>query len=237
MNSKPTLYLIPTSLTNRTIKDTLKQSDIEIIKTLKHYIVETPKKARAQLAGLDIILQELDMQVLDEHTALRNIEFLIEPLLQGHNVGLMSDAGCPAVADPGSLVVRECHRRDIEIKPLVGPSSILLALMGSGLNGQTFTFLGYLPRESQNRINEIRKIENDSLRKNQTQIFIEAPYRNKHMYNDLLSTLNPNSDLTIAVDLTGEKEKIVTKKVADWKKSKEILEDIPTIFLILANRR
>lgn len=237
MEKKPTLYLIPTSLTNNGIKETLKQSDIDIVKFLKHFIVETPKKARAQLKGLDIVLQELDMQVLNEHTVSRNIEFLIEPLLQGHDMGLMSDAGCPAIADPGNLVVRECHNRNIDIKPLVGPSSIILSLMGSGLNGQTFAFLGYLPRESERRKDAIRMIDKQSLRNNETQIFIEAPYRNKHMFNDLVSTLNPNTDLCVAIDLTGEKERIVTKRVSQWRKEKNTLEDIPTIFLILANRR
>lgn len=234
--NKPILYLIPTSLTSRNIVETLHPKDLEIVKGLKHFIVETPKTARAYLKGLEIVLQDLDMQVLDEHTALRNIEFLLEPLIAGRDMGLMSDAGCPGVADPGSLVIRECHKRGIEVRPLVGPSSILLSLMGSGLNGQSFTFLGYLPREAQDRVSEIRKIENDSLRNNSTQIFIEAPYRNQHMFNDLISTLNPNTDLCVAIHLTGEKESIVTKKVYEWKKLKIKLEDIPTIFLILASR-
>lgn len=232
------LYLIPTSISNRPLKEELKDSDLDIVRKLVHFIVETPKIARQHLSGMDMNIQELDMRILDEHSKERDIDFLIEPLLEGSDVGLMSDAGSPGVGDPGSLVIRECHRKGVEIVPLVGPSSILLSLMASGLNGQSFSFQGYLPRESGKRKQRIKQLEKNSLNYNQTQIFIEAPYRNEHIFTDVLTVCNPNTDLCIARDLTGETSYIVTKSISEWKQEKDLsMPSIPTIFLILAQRR
>lgn len=237
MKKLGTLYLIPTSLSNRAIKDELKASDLDIVKSLKHYIVETPKTARKHLSGLDIVIQEIDMRILDEHSRNSDISYLIEPLIAGFDVGLMSDAGSPAVADPGSMVVRECHRLGIKVVPLVGPSSILLALMGSGMNGQSFLFEGYLPRDPAKRKSKIKQLERESLRRNQTQIFIEAPYRNSSLFRDILEVCNPNTDLCIAVDITGKDEYIKTFSIADWRMKRDFkIIDIPTIYLILAKR-
>lgn len=237
MKKSGKLYLIPTSLTKRPLKDELKQSDLKIVEGLKYLIVETPKVTRSYLKGLDLVIQDIDMRILDEHTNLKGLPFLLEPLIAGFDVGLMSDAGVPAVADPGSLVVRECHRLGITVVPMVGPSSILLSLMASGMNGQSFSFVGYLPRDPQKRKEKIKNLERESLRRNQTQIFIEAPYRNRSLFEDLLASCNQNTDLTLAVDITGTNESIKTMSIKDWRMKKDIrILDIPTIYLILARR-
>jgi len=237
MKKLGTLYLIPSSLSKKTLKEELKSSDLKKVKELKHFIVETPKIARAYLAGMDIVLQELDMRVLDEHSRSRDISFLLEPLIQGYDVGLMSDAGTPAVADPGAIVVRECHRIGVKVVPLVGPSSILLALMSSGMNGQQFCFNGYLPRDPNKRKAKIKQLERESLRRNMTQLFIEAPYRNNSLFKDILEVCNSNTDLCLAVDITGEKEYIKTQSIKEWKMERDIkILDIPMIYIILAKR-
>lgn len=237
MRKLGTLYLIPTSLCKRVLKDEIKNSDLDIAKGLKHFIVETPKVARFSLSGLGIVLQELDMRVLDEHSKRRDISFLIEPLVTGNDMGLLSDAGAPGVADPGAIVVRECHRLGIKVVPLVGPSSILLSLMASGLNGQAFSFLGYLPRDPEKRKRRVKQIERESIRKNMTQIFIEAPYRNKSLVRDILEVCNPSTLLCISTNVTGENESIQTKSIEEWKGIKDLnILDIPTTYLILGDR-
>ena len=237
MKNSGTLYLIPTSLSKRPLVEELKESDLDIVRSLSYFIVETPKIARSYFKGLGIVIQELDMRVLDEHTKSNDIPFLIEPLIHGFNVGLMTDAGCPGVGDPGSLVVRECHRLGIKVVPLVGPSSIILSLMASGLNGQRFRFLGYLPKEPESRRKIIKRIENESIRNNESEIFIEAPYRNKRLFDDLMSVCNANTELTVAVDLTGKNEDIRTMKISEWKMSKNInILDIPSIYILLGKK-
>ena len=237
MKNSGTLYLIPTSLSKRPLVEELKESDLDIVRSLSYFIVETPKIARSYFKGLGIVIQELDMRVLDEHTKSNDIPFLIEPLIHGFNVGLMTDAGCPGVGDPGSLVVRECHRLGIKVVPLVGPSSIILSLMASGLNGQRFRFLGYLPKNPERRRKIIKRIENESIRNNESEIFIEAPYRNKRLFDDLMSVCNANTELTVAVDLTGKNEDIRTMKIGEWRMSKNInILDIPSIYILLGKK-
>jgi 16S rRNA (cytidine1402-2'-O)-methyltransferase len=237
MKNSGTLYLIPTSLSKRPLVEELKESDLNIVRTLSYFIVETPKIARSYFKGLGVVIQELDMRVLDEHTKQNDIPFLIEPLVQGFSMGLMTDAGCPGVGDPGSLVVRECHRLGIKVVPLVGPSSIILSLMASGLNGQRFRFLGYLPKNPESRRKIIKRIENESIRNNESEIFIEAPYRNKRLFDDLMSVCNANTELTVAVDLTGKNEDIRTMKISEWKMSKNInILDIPSIYILLGKK-
>lgn len=233
---KGKLYLIPTSLSGKPLIEELRVPDIKIIEKLEYFIVETPKTARTFFKGMDVVLQELDMQVLDEHTKGRDIPYLIQPLLEGKDMGLMSDAGCPAVADPGSLVVKECHKNGIEVVPMVGPSSILLSLMASGLNGQSFTFNGYLPREVDKRKNKIKQLERISFKENMTQIFIETPYRNEYMFKDILDTCFPTTQLCVASNVTGEKENIKTHTIEEWRNIKYKVAKVPTIFLILASR-
>jgi len=237
MKNTGTLYLIPTSLSKRPLIEELKESDLNIVRTLSYFIVETPKIARSYFKGLGVVIQELDMRILDEHTRQNDIPFLIEPLVQGFSMGLMTDAGCPGVGDPGSLVVRECHRLGIKVVPLVGPSSIILSLMASGLNGQRFRFLGYLPKNPESRRKIIKRIENESIRNNESEIFIEAPYRNKRLFDDLMSVCNANTELTVAVDLTGKNEDIRTMKISEWKMSKNInILDIPSIYILLGKK-
>ena len=237
MKNSGTLYLIPTSLSKRPLVEELKESDLNIVRTLSYFIVETPKIARSYFKGLGVVIQNLDMRILDEHTKQNDIPFLIEPLVQGFSMGLMTDAGCPVVGDPGSLVVRECHRLGIKVVPLVGPSSIILSLMASGLNGQRFRFLGYLPKNPESRRKIIKRIENESIRNNESEIFIEAPYRNKRLFDDLMSVCNANTELAVAVDLTGKNEDIRTMKISEWKMSKNInILDIPSIYILLGKK-
>lgn len=237
MRETGTLYLIPTSLSGKILDKELKRSDLEIVKSLCYFIVETPKVARKHLSDMGMILQQLSMGILDEHTKQKDISFLLEPLILGNNVGLMSDAGCPGVGDPGNLVVLECHRLGIKVVPLVGPSSITLALMASGLNGQRFRFLGYLPKDPENRRKKIKGIERESVRTKESQIFIEAPYRNRTLFNDLLEVCHPNTYLTIAIDITGENEYINTMPIKEWRRTKDIkILDIPSIYILQGSK-
>ncbi len=237
MRNTGTLYLIPTSLSKKPLKNELKDSDLDIVKKLKFFIVETPKTARAYLQDMGMVLQELSMGILDEQSKRKDLPFLLEPLIAGNDVGLMSDAGSPGVGDPGNMVVRECHRLGIKVVPLVGPSSILLSLMASGLEGQRFKFWGYLPKESIERQRKIKTLERESSRNSESEIFIEAPYRNKSIFNDLLEVCNPSTDLTIAVNLTGENENIYTMSIKEWRQSKGInILDIPSIYILQSRR-
>ena len=172
------------------------------------------------------------MQILDEHTPSDDLVTLLDPLLAGHDVGLLSEAGCPAVADPGAELVRLAHKNNIRIIPLVGPSSILLALMASGLNGQQFAFNGYLPIESNARISKIIELEKLSISRNQTQIFIEAPYRNQKLLEQLVKTCSDSTNLCIASHLTFSNEMVATRTVKEWNRSLPDINKIPTIFLL-----
>ncbi|MFN3397513.1 MAG: SAM-dependent methyltransferase, partial [Sulfurimicrobium sp.] len=168
----------------------------------------------------------------DEHTRPDDLEALLQPLLAGEDAGLLSEAGCPAVADPGANLVRLAHRRNIRVVPLVGPSSILLALMAAGLNGQSFAFLGYLPAEKMERVKKIAEIELTSQRLNQTQIFIETPYRNNQMLQDLVQTCNAETELCVASDLTLASEQVMTKCISEWKNNPPDYNKRPTVFLL-----
>ena len=237
MRNTGILYLIPTSLSKRVLKDELKEKDLEIVRGIKFFIVETPKVARAYLKDMGMVLQDLSMGILDEHSKRADIPYLLEPLIHGNTVGLMTDAGCPGVGDPGSMVVRECHRLGIKVVPLVGPSSVILSLMASGLNGQRFRFLGYLPKEPESRRRKIKSIERESAKGNESQIFIEAPYRNKSIFNDILEVCSSNTDLTIAIDITGKDEYINTMSIREWRMSKDIkILDIPSIYILLGKK-
>ena len=237
MRNTGVLYLIPTSLSKKVLKDELNEKDLEIVRGIKYFIVETPKVARAYLKDMGMVLQDLSMGILDEHSKRTDIPYLLEPLIHGNTVGLMTDAGCPGVGDPGSMVVRECHRLGIKVVPLVGPSSVILALMASGLNGQRFRFLGYLPKEPESRRRKIKSIERESAKGNESQIFIEAPYRNKSIFNDILEVCSSNTDLTIAVDITGKNEYINTMNIREWRMSKDIkILDIPSIYILLGKK-
>ncbi|MDD5405062.1 MAG: SAM-dependent methyltransferase [Sulfuricella sp.] len=236
---KGSLYLIPVPLgANSDINTVIPEQARRLAATLRTFIVEHPKTARQFLkqTGTAIPLQEIRTLRLDEHTHHEELEALLQPLLAGEDVGLLSEAGCPAVADPGANLVRLAHSRNIRVIPLVGPSSILLALMASGLNGQSFAFLGYLPAEKMARVKKIAEIELVSQRLNQTQIFIETPYRNNQLLQDLLETCDTETELCVASDLTLTSEQVMTKCIGEWKNAPPDYNKRPTVFLLYRRR-
>lgn len=228
------LYLIPTPLGEGDFDWTMPVAVRQRIGDLGNYIVERPKTARHFLkqVGCKLPLQEIKMQVLDEHTPFHELSRLLEPLLAGHDVGLLSEAGCPAVADPGADLVRLAHQKSIRVIPLVGPSSILLALMASGLNGQCFKFHGYLPIENDARVSKIIALEKQSIQYDQTQIFIETPYRNQKLLISLMQNCRNETNLCIASDLTLTTEYIATRPVKAWKHALPDVNKKPTMFLL-----
>lgn len=228
------LYLIPTTLGESTPEDVLPATIKRSIDFITHYIVENEKTARRfiKLVHPEKKQPELIINVLNKHTQdSEHLEF-IQPLLNGQNIGLMSEAGCPGVADPGAAIVKLAHEKGIQVVPLVGPSSILLALMGSGMNGQSFAFNGYLPIDKGEKKQTLKNLEKLSFDKNQSQLFIETPYRNNKLMNDLVQLLQPNTLLCVACDLTLPTEHIKTLAVKDWKKQKVDLHNRPCIFII-----
>lgn len=232
-----TLYLIPVPLGPTPPQDSLHPTVLSTIRPLTHFVVEQAKTARAFLkaAGTDQPLQSLELAELNEHTRPDAIDSLLAPLRAGHDIGLLSEAGCPAVADPGAALVAAAQREDIRVVPLIGPSSLLLALMASGLDGQRFAFQGYLPAKESERLKALRELESESRKRRQTQLFIETPYRNRQMFEAILATCQPGSRLTVATDLTLPSESIRTKTIAQWKKQPPPdLERRPTVFLLLA---
>ena len=235
MITQGTLYLIPTTLgENAETADVLPIKVNQVINTIDEYIVENEKSARHYLkkAGIQKPLQEIILHPLNQHTQTHEIWNYLKNISQGKNIGIISEAGCPGVADPGSEVVKLAHANNITVIPLVGPSSILLALMASGFNGQSFTFNGYLPKERAERIKKLKEIERLAHQKNQTQLFIETPYRNAHLLEDITATCDNASKLCIACDITLPSEFIKTKSIFDWKKQLPDISKRPTIFLI-----
>ena len=231
------LYLIPVPLGATPPEAVLPRPVIEQIRPLTHFVVENAKSARAFLKAVGTAqpLQSLQLEELNEHTPPSALQKLLEPLLAGHDVGLISEAGCPAVADPGADLVALAQKNGIRVVPLVGPSSLLLGLMASGLNGQRFAFLGYLPSKPAERDKALRDVEADSRKHRQTQIFIETPYRNRQMLEALLATCQASTRLTLATDLTLPSESVITCTIAEWKKrTPPEIERRPTVFLFLA---
>ena len=232
-----TLYMVPVTLGDDNLSYVIPADVIKLIQSLEYFVVENEKSARRFLGSVKTNkpVRELNFQLLNEHSAEKDLPALIAPLLAGHDVGMLSEAGCPGVADPGATLTALAHRKGIKVAPLVGPSSILLSLMASGFNGQQFTFLGYLPSDKAARINKLKDIEKQSQRLNETQIFIETPYRNQHMLEDILASCGANTKLCIARNVSLETEFVVSKAIAEWKKSE--LPDLhkqPTVFLLLA---
>jgi 16S rRNA (cytidine1402-2'-O)-methyltransferase len=228
-----TLFLVPSPL-NYDVPELIPLAVANILNGTEYFIVEDEKSARNFLksAGVNKDFRLLNFQLLNEHTDKKSISEFITPLIQGKNVVLLSEAGCPAIADPGSDVVRLAHEKNITVKPIGGMSSIFLALMASGLNGQQFIFHGYLPKERNDRIRKIKECEQNVLKKNYTQIFIEAPHRNNHLLEDLLKECRSDTLFCIASALTSENEFVKTKSISAWKKSVPDLHKIPTVFLI-----
>jgi len=234
--NKGTLYLIPCTLGDTPVQQVLPQHVIDTARKLKHFVVEHPKTARQFLSLLkpEHPIQSLHFATLNEHTAPNEMSELLSPLLSGNDIGIVSEAGCPGIADPGADLVNLAHRHGIRVVPLVGPSSILLALMASGLNGQCFAFHGYLPIDEAERKKAISGLEAESSRRKQTQLFIETPYRNEKLFNALLTHCRPQTLLCIACDISLPSEKIHTRSVSKWKSMPmPMLNKRPCLFLIL----
>jgi 16S rRNA (cytidine1402-2'-O)-methyltransferase len=230
------LYLVPSTLGEFAPLATLPQATLEIVSGLDHWVVETPKLARRflQAAGVALRLRKLDFKVLDEHTPDSRLPELLAPALGGADLGVLCDAGCPGVADPGARLVRLAHTQSVLVVPLVGPSAILLALMGSGLNGQRFVFHGYLPIDPLKRTRALRDLERISAALDQTQIAIETPYRNNQLLDALLKDCAEDTRLCIAADLTLPGQYIRTRRIGEWRTDRPNLNKRPTVFLINA---
>ena len=232
-----TLYMVPVTLGDDNLSYVIPADVMQLVQSLEYFVVENEKSARRFLGSVKTHkpVRELNFQLLNEHSVEKDLPALIAPLLAGHNVGMLSEAGCPGIADPGALLAALAHKKNIRVTPLVGPSSILLGLMASGFNGQQFTFLGYLPSDKAARVNKLKEIEKQSQCLNETQIFIETPYRNQHMLEDILASCAANTKLCIAKNVSLETEFVVSKTIAEWKKTE--LPDLhkqPTVFLLLA---
>lgn len=228
------LYLIPTTLGENNPDDVLPQTVKRAIDFIGTYIVENEKTARKFIKAIhpEKVQADLKISLLNKRTEATEHKAMLSPCLNGENIGLMSEAGCPGVADPGAVIVKLAHENGIQVVPLVGPSSILLAMMASGMNGQSFAFNGYLPIDKGEKKSALKSFENLSNSKNQSQIFIETPYRNNKLMEDLVQILQPNTHLCIAADITLPTEYIKTLRVADWKKTRVDLHNRPTIFII-----
>ncbi len=227
------LYLIPTPLGIGKTQNYLDQESLTIISQIKHFIVEEERTARRFLSSLKIGINipELTLHLMNEHTKPLEMMHYLDPIAD-QNIGLMSEAGVPCIADPGNLIVQMAHQKGIQVVPLIGPSSIIMALMASGLNGQNFAFNGYLPINSQERVNKLRQLEKRSVTEHQTQIFIEAPYRNMQLLKDITEACNPATRIGIAVDLTLETEFIKTTTVKEWRQKLPEIHKRPAIFLL-----
>lgn len=230
-----TLYLIPVEIADGTLPGVLPPATLKTLFTLRHFLVENAKSARAFLsrAGYPFSLRETDIREIGHRPSPELCGEWLRNALQGADIGILSESGCPAVADPGAEVVRAAHGLGLRVVPLVGPSAILLTLMASGLCGQRFSFVGYLPVGETERAREIARLERLS-GSDQTQLLIETPYRNNQVFEALLNTLSPDTSLCVAQDVTGQEEFICTKTAAQWKKARPELKKLPTVFAFKA---
>ncbi len=231
---KGVLYLIPSPLGDNDPKEVIPSTVLDLICSLTHFVVEETRTARRYLskAGLKGKIDTLEFHELNEHTKPAEVEEYVKILLDGKSVGLISEAGLPAVADPGSLLVELAHKNDIEVRPMVGPSSLMMALMSSGMNGQSFAFTGYLPIKPEERKARIRQLEKISLTQHQTQIVIETPYRNNSLLADFLQVCSPKTRLCVAADISLPDAFIKTKTIEQWKREKTDLNKKPCVFII-----
>jgi 16S rRNA (cytidine1402-2'-O)-methyltransferase len=230
----PKLFLIPNLISDSPWQEVLSGNIAGIIGNLTCFIVEDTRNARRFLKKIvpDIQIDTLQFFELNKHTSEQQKREFLQPLINGVDMGIISEAGCPGVADPGAEIVMMAHQKNFRVVPLAGPSSILLALMASGLNGQNFTFSGYLPVKPVERIKEILQLERSSSLLHQSSIFMETPYRNNQLLNDLVRTCHPSTLLCIAADLTSQKEWIATRSIADWKKQLPDLDKQPVIYIL-----
>ncbi len=230
----PALYLLPSTMSDAPVDSVLPTYNIEVIRAIKHFVVENVRTARRFLKRCDrsIDIDSLTFVTLDEHTPAADVPQMLAPLAAGMPVGVISEAGCPAVADPGADLVAIAQDKGYEVVPLVGPSSIIMSLMGSGFNGQTFAFNGYLPHEAKARTARLREMERRIRSERQTQIFIETPYRNNRLIAELISTLPSGMRLCVASDITGPAQSIITLPLSAWARRKFNYDKIPAIFLL-----
>ena len=228
------LFLIPVTLGDTEIDKVLPVYNREIIRGIKYFVVENVRTARRFLKKTDpaINIDELTFFELNKHTSPESVSGYLQPVVDGFSVGIISEAGCPAIADPGADVVAIAQKKNIPVVPLVGPSSILMSLMASGFNGQSFAFHGYLPIDSDERAAKLKLLEQRIYSEYQTQLFIETPYRNNKLVEDIIKSCKPSTKLCIAADITCENEYIRTKTVSEWKKQCPDLSKRPCIFLI-----
>ena len=230
------LYLIPSPLGDNDPAEVIPAPVLEKMKQIRTFVVEEVRTARRYLsaAGLKGHIGELEFHTLNEHTAPAEVEQMAALFEDGNDVGLISEAGLPAVADPGALLVALCHRRGIEVVPFTGPSSLMLALMASGLDGQHFAFRGYLPAKTDERRAAIRQVEKDSMMRHETEIMIETPYRNDAFFADLVAACRPGTRITVAANITCPDAMIRTRTAAQWKKEIPLIGKRPCVFLLLA---
>ena len=231
---KGTLFLIPALLGESPVRNVVPDYNIEIIRNLKYFIVEEIRTARRFLKKTSptLLIDELQFLIFNEHTPSENLSLFLEPLVNGHDTGLLSEAGLPCVADPGAGILRIAHEANIRVHPLVGASSLMLSLMASGFNGQNFSFIGYLPIEKNARLTRLKELERNIYSMDQTQIFIEAPYRNIQVFQAILETCREGTLLCLATELTTSKENIVVKTIRNWKGKQPEIDKKPTVFLL-----
>ncbi len=228
------IYLFPSFLAPVEPDKVLPRENTELLKNIKYFVVEELRTARRFLKACDrsIEIDSLHFEVLNEHTAPEAVDAMLAPALAGHDMGIISEAGCPAVADPGADLVAVAQRKGIRVVPLVGPSSILMSLMASGFNGQSFAFLGYLPMDGGKRAAKLKQMQRDIAQNRQTQIFIETPYRNNRLIGELCAALPANMLLCVAADITGPAESIITQPLSAWRKADYDYAKKPAIFLL-----
>lgn len=231
------LYLIPVPLSAIPPENVLPATNMDVVRALRYFVVENLRSARRFLKSCDksIDIDSLTMVELSEHTPREAVSAMLKPILEGSDCGVISEAGCPGVADPGADIVAAAQRHGIEVIPLVGPSSILMGLMGSGFNGQNFAFLGYLPIEAPKRTAALHEMQRRIIRNSQTQIFIETPYRNNRLVREIIATLPGDMLLCVASDITGSRQTIITRSLAEWARTDYNYDKIPTIFLLYKN--
>lgn len=241
MNQKlGTLYLIPTLLGVTKAEQVIPQGTLEIVRNIRFFVVENVRTARRMLSKMNMPcpIDELTFVELDKHDKSNNPDLMtyLGEALNGNDIGLMSEAGTPCVADPGALIVELAHQAGIKVVPLTGPNAIILALMASGFNGQSFSFHGYLPIKSQERVIALRNLERRSAANNETQMFIETPFRNNAMIEEIIKTCHNNTMLCVACNITTAEEEIVSKPISEWKKIKKDWNKKPAVFLIYRSR-
>ncbi len=232
--AKGKLYLIPNLIGDSEVSDVLPESLTEKIMTINHYIVEDIRTTRRFLRKVNkqIHIDGLSFYVLNKHTSDKELSDYLEACGEGHDMGLISEAGLPCVADPGNVIVKMAHAKNLQVIPLAGPSSLFMALMASGMNGQNFAFNGYLPIERHKRIAKLKQLDNRSKTEDQSQLFMETPYRNNNLLDDILANLSPKTYLCIAANVTNKDEFIKTMRVESWIKTKPDLNKKPCIFII-----